>query len=261
MNKHTTVFLLLITISASSLAQEISCSSSMVLKAVNDSLHEYAAIRNSELREGSILDVPVNFSDFSDSVIGKDRSLSCWASASLKLDRGVAQLLSNEDLKYSKIAYQVATDYLPSYDTNLADQNYDYISFKGFHYNVYINNNDTLKTVELDANDRISYAIYGIAWFNENSKDIKSEIKKNAYTEAKRDFKIADDNINNIYNSLPTLIRDNLRGEMRNWIKEKNGKCGKIESLADSEISFTEKTKVYRCQTEMTKKQTKRLTE
>ncbi|MHA6307472.1 lysozyme inhibitor LprI family protein [Hafnia paralvei] len=263
MKKHAATLLFLITISASSLAQEISCSSAMVLKAVNYNLHKNAVIRNTELKEKSILDIAVSFSDFSDSVIGKERDFSCWASVSLKLDRSVTQLLSSEDLKYSKTARQIANDYLPNYNYHLevTPKNEGYILFKGFHYNILINNDNALKSVELDANDRISYAIYGIAWLSENAESIKNEITENAYIGAKRDFEIADDDINNIYNNLPPLIQSNLRGEMRGWIREKNRKCGKIESLTSPEISLIAKTKAYRCQTEMTNKQIKNLTE
>lgn len=263
MKNYTTAFLFLITTSASSLAQEISCSSPMVLKAINDNVHKNAAIRNTELREKSILDVEVSFSELSESVISKERDFSCWATASLKLDRSVIQLLSSEDLKYSKKSRQIANTYLQNYNYNLitTPQGDGYISFKGFHYNIFINSDNSFKNIELDANNRVSYAIYGIAWFSENAEIIKNEITENAYIEAKRDFEIADNDINNIYNNLPFFIQSNLKGDMRNWIREKNKKCGKVEFLTNSEISLIAKTKTYRCQTEMTNKQIKNLTE
>lgn len=254
-------FIFLIATSDSLFAQEISCSSPMVLKTVNDNLHTHATIRNTKLKERSILDVPVDFFEFSDSVPGRYGYLSCFASVSLKVDKNVTQLLSNEDLKYSKLAHQIASDYLPYYDVNSINQNDGYLSFTGFHYIIYFNDDNSLKNIEIDANNRVSYAIYGVAWFNENAKKIKSEIAENAYIEAEKDFKIADNNINIIYNNLPHLIKSSLREEMRNWIREKNRKCGKVEHLTNPEISFITKTKIYRCQTEMTKKQIERLTE
>ncbi|PKH26651.1 hypothetical protein CIG19_02325 [Enterobacterales bacterium CwR94] len=233
----------------------------MVLDAVNARLHKNALVRNTTLKEKSILDVSVSFSKVSNSVMRQDKSLTCWASAALKVDPNVTQLLSSENLKYSLVAQQIVADYLPSSAVNLTENNEDSLSFAGFQYDVFANDDGTLKEVDFDAHDRSSYAIYGIAWFNENAKIIKNEMIKNAFSEAKEDFTRADDNINTLYSALPELIQHNLRGEMRNWIKQKDRKCGKVELLATADISLTEKTKIYRCQTEMTAMQIERLTE
>ncbi|WP_455916878.1 lysozyme inhibitor LprI family protein [Pantoea agglomerans] len=242
-----------------SIAQEVTCSSPDVLVSLNANLHNSALIRNTKLLPKTILTVPVNFSEISDSV-ARDGWLSCWAYASIEIDKNIGKLLTSEDFKYSKSATETATNYLGNIKITHANESNDMLVMNSLQYSVYVNTEGTLKKVEIDANDPLTYAIYGVAWFQQNIDRVKSEVTQNAYIDAYNNFIMEDRNINDIYNGFPVIIQERLRSDMRKWIKEKNDKCGKVESLSKKITTTNEKTKVYKCQIEMTQKQIKILT-
>lgn len=243
-----------------SLAQDITCSSPEVLDALNKKVHDATLIRNTKLPPKSILDVSVSFSHVTDSVARGGR-LTCWAYVDLKIDSNIGKLLVGEDLKYSKTAWETAADYLPNIYSQPVDESKKMLTVKGFRYNVYTSSDGALKNIEIDGNDQISRSIYAVAWFQQNIDDVKAEITQNEYLEAYSLFTSKDRDINEIYNNFPAIIQERLRNDMRKWIKEKNDKCGKIESLSHNDVSTTEKINVYKCQTEMTEKQIEVLTQ
>lgn len=243
-----------------SLAQDITCASPEVLDTLNANVHDAALIRNTKLPPKSILDVSVSFSHISDSV-ARDGWLPCWAYGELEIDSYLGELLVGEDLKFSKAAKETAADYLPNIYSQPVDESRKVLTVKGFHYNIYMTPDGALKNIKLDGNDQVSLSIYGVAWFKQNIDDVKAEIAQNSYIDAYSNFTNKDRDINEIYNHLPSLIQERVRGDMRQWIKEKNDKCGKIESLSHNDVSTTEKINVYKCQTEMTEKQIEVLTQ
>lgn len=253
-------FSLIILFCNASIAKSVVCSSPEILASLNDKIHGFALIRNTKLPPNKILDVPVSFTHFSDSV-ARDGWFPCTAIGSITIDQNIAELLTSEDLKYSNKAREITTDYLHKMKIEKRKDGKEYYISTTLNYVVFISSNDTLKDIELNANDPFSYYIYGVAWFMQNIDSVKSEIIKNSYVDAYQAFTREDDNINSLYNSFPEIIKKNLRSDMRKWIKEKNDLCGNVESLSKESVTIEKKTRVYRCQTEMTKKQIEILTE
>ncbi len=78
----------------------------------------------------------------------------------------------------------------------------------------------------------------------------EDEFRHNMYLSAKLDFMRTDADINHYWKNMPKEQRKKALPDQRNWIKEKDKKCGAVTMRGSEE----ELTKMYRCQAAMTEK-------
>ncbi len=141
----------------------------------------------------------------------------------------------------------------PLYDPDAADENVSRVILT-----ISQDNPDSLKITsrvsESDSENFSPYCFPSIekaAFVYESDEDFKH----NMYISAKLDFMRTDADINHEWKALTKDQRKKALPDQRNWIKEKDKKCGPVTLNGTEE----ELTKMYRCQADMTEKRVGKL--
>ncbi|AOR61924.1 lysozyme inhibitor LprI family protein [Pectobacterium wasabiae] len=177
-------------------------------------------------------------------------NLSCVGTAKIKIPADTLSFL-----KYYPIKDNADPKAKSIYRSNLYlhKKGDEYIASDRVYYNVHIADNQQEINITYPHGEPISQVLYGLAWLQENSARLEEQSPRFKYNKAIVEFREADSELNTYWSSLPDYIKGKLKEDARRWIKNKNKKCGAIETIANKPRSMEEHTKIYTCQKQMTK--------
>lgn len=177
-------------------------------------------------------------------------NLSCFGKAKIKIPSDVLEflkyypILENGDPKAKSI-------YLLNIPPHKKGD--EYIALDRVYYNVHIADNQQEINIMYPHDESVSRTLYGLAWLQENAARLEEQSPRFKYIKAIVEFREADSALNAYWSNLPDYIKGQLKEDARQWIKNKNKKCGALETIANNNRSMEDQAKIYTCQQQMTK--------
>ncbi|GKW23826.1 hypothetical protein PEC311524_14200 [Pectobacterium carotovorum subsp. carotovorum] len=177
-------------------------------------------------------------------------NLSCFDKAKIKIPSDVLDFL-----KYYPILESGDPKAKSIYLSNLYSHKKgdEYIALDRVYYNVHIADNQQETNIMYPHDESVSRTLYGLAWLQENATRLEDQSPRFKYKKALIEFTEADSALNIYWSNLPDYIKGQMKEDARQWIKNKNKKCGAIKTLSSQSHSLEEKTKIYTCQQQMTR--------
>ncbi|WJM80559.1 DUF1311 domain-containing protein [Pectobacterium brasiliense] len=177
-------------------------------------------------------------------------NLSCFGKAKIKIPSDVLTflkyypILENGDPKAKSI-------YLLNIPPHKKGD--EYIALDRVYYNVHIADNQQETNIMYPHDESVSRILYGLAWLQENAARLEEQSPRFKYIKAIVEFREADSALNAYWSNLPDYIKGQLKEDARQWIKNKNKKCGAIETVANNNRSLKDQATIYTCQQQMTR--------
>ncbi|MEQ9948800.1 lysozyme inhibitor LprI family protein [Pectobacterium aroidearum] len=177
-------------------------------------------------------------------------NLSCFGKAKIKIPSDVLDflkyypILENGDPKAKSI-------YLLNIPSHKKGD--EYIGLDRVYYNVHIADNQQETNIMYPHDEAVSRTLYGLAWLQENATRLEDQSPRFKYKKAIIEFTDADNALNIYWSNLPDYIKGQMKEDARQWIKNKNKKCGAIKNISNQSHSLEDQAKIYTCQLQMTK--------
>ncbi|MEQ9942919.1 lysozyme inhibitor LprI family protein [Pectobacterium aroidearum] len=177
-------------------------------------------------------------------------NLSCFGKAKIKIPSDVSNFL-----KYYPIMESGDPKAKSIYRSNLYlhKKGDEYITLDRVYYNVHIADNQQEANIMYPHDESVSRTLYGLAWLQENAARLEEQSPRFKYIKAIVEFREADSALNAYWSNLPDYIKGQLKEDARQWIKNKNKKCGAIETITNNNRSMEDQAKIYTCQQQMTR--------
>ncbi|GKW23827.1 hypothetical protein PEC311524_14210 [Pectobacterium carotovorum subsp. carotovorum] len=178
------------------------------------------------------------------------KAFSCSLRVEIPVSQEIIDIILNEDdLLYTKdemdkISNNIFTKTGESRDNRLSDNK---IVIPSFAYDLSILNHEKEIKVEKKSYDALSRAIYGVAWLSENAEKITKTAQDKTLENEKEQYLFFFTDVYGILEDAPEDIKSKFHASQEKWIKERNNKCGNIESLEAYHPSIKEQIHAYRC--------------
>ncbi|KFX10062.1 hypothetical protein KP17_20595 [Pectobacterium parvum] len=230
-------------------ANNLVCSSPLVIQSLIKEDQEKAQPISDRVSLETIVKIEFEY-DIIITKLKTKNNLSCFGKAKIKIPSDVATFL-----KYFPILENGDPKAKSIYLFNLYPykKGNEYIALDRVYYNVHISDNQQETNIMYPHDESVSRTLYGLAWLQENAARLEEKSPYFKYIKAIVEFREADSALNIYWSSLPDYIKGQMKEDTRQWIKNKNKRCGAIETIASQNRSLEDQAKIYTCQQQMTR--------
>ncbi|MEQ9744387.1 hypothetical protein ABRQ05_08750 [Pectobacterium actinidiae] len=178
------------------------------------------------------------------------KAFSCSLRVEIPVSQEVVNIILNEDdLMYtkdemSKIDNNLFTKTGESKDNRLSDNR---IVIPSFAYDLSVLDNGKEIKVEKKSYDALSRAIYTVAWLSENAEKITKNAQEKTLAREKEEYLFFFTDVYGIVEDAPEDMKKKFHASQETWVKDRNKKCGDVESLDANNLSIKEQIHAYRC--------------